>query len=93
MQRKSIPKHQRNIGLRYWRASRALSISFGLLWAGVCFGLIFFAAEMQDLSFFGWSFSFYALAQGILLFFVALLAGYLYLMRRLNRLYATREQA
>lgn len=88
-----MPKLQKDIAARYWRASRAICLSLGLLWAAVCFTLIFFAAELQDLRFFGWPFSFYALAQGILLFFVALIAVYLYLMRRLNRQYSAREKA
>ncbi|MFZ6718878.1 DUF4212 domain-containing protein [Undibacterium sp. Ji49W] len=60
----------------YWRHTKRLTSCLLLIWASLSFGVLFFARELSDLSFFGWPFSFYMAAQGLTLSFVILLAVY-----------------
>lgn len=69
----------------YWRQTRRLTLVLLLVWFVTCFGMIFFARELRDWHFFAWPLPFYALAQGLLLCFVALTFLYAFAMRRLNQ--------
>jgi len=73
--------------IEYWRRNCRLSLGLLLVWAGVAFGLIFYARELS-FSFFGWPFSFWVAAQGALLVFCLIVAFYARAMRRLDALYA-----
>jgi putative solute:sodium symporter small subunit len=61
---------------------RALKLGLLLLWAGVAFGTSFFARAL-DFSLFGWRFGYWFAAQGALLAFIAIVAGYAWAMNRL----------
>ncbi|HVL75702.1 MAG TPA: sodium/substrate symporter small subunit [Noviherbaspirillum sp.] len=73
-------------GTRYWRAARRATAALLLAWFGVTFVTLFFARELADLRIFGWPFSFYMAAQGLILFYLLLVALYVGLMRRLDRM-------
>lgn len=68
----------------YWR--RTLHVTGWLLavWAGVTFGVCFFARELR-FSFFGWPFSFWAAAQGSVVLYVLIVVAYAWAMERLER--------
>ncbi len=70
---------------RYWQQTLRMTLILVLLWFCACFGMIYFAADLQNWDFFGWPLSFYALAQGLLIFFVVLNAIYTRYLRRLNQ--------
>jgi putative solute:sodium symporter small subunit len=67
----------------YWQRSRRLSFALLAVWALATFGGIFFAREL-NFSFFGWPFSFWVAAQGLLLLYCAVVAYYAYAMRKLD---------
>jgi putative solute:sodium symporter small subunit len=72
---------------RYWQRTRRLSFALLLCWLVVSFGLLFFARELSEYHFFGWSFSFYMAAQGLTLFFLVLLGFFSVYSHRLERQY------
>jgi putative solute:sodium symporter small subunit len=61
---------------QHWRYTRRLTTGLLIIWATLCFCILFFARELDGLSFFGWPFSFYMAAQGLTLSFVLILASY-----------------
>ncbi|WP_025918149.1 DUF4212 domain-containing protein [Herminiimonas sp. CN] len=69
----------------HWRATRRLTAALLLAWLAVTFGGIFFARELSQTTIFGWPLSFYMVAQGIPLTYVAILAIYAWRMRTLDR--------
>lgn len=69
----------------HWRRTRRLTLWLALAWFGLTFGTIFFARELAHVRFFGWNLSFYMAAQGATLLYLALVAGYAWRMRRLDR--------
>ena len=69
----------------YWQQTRRLTLLLLLIWFVTCFGVIFFARELNSWHVFGWPLSFYALAQGLLLCFVALTFVYALAMQRINQ--------
>lgn len=71
----------------YWLDTRRLTAVLVATWFGLTFSTIFFARELSGLSFFGWPLSFYLLAQGVILFYAALIAYYAWRMERLDRRY------
>jgi putative solute:sodium symporter small subunit len=77
--------------LRHWQATRRLTAALLLFWAGLSFGLVY-QARALNFMFFGWPFSFWAAAQGLLLVYLALIAVYAARMGRLDRLYGLDEQ-
>ncbi|MCA0242848.1 MAG: DUF4212 domain-containing protein [Proteobacteria bacterium] len=68
----------------YWQRTRRFSAWLLLLWFGVTFVAAFFAREI-DFSFFGWPFSFWFGAQGALLLYLLVVAGYAGWMEWLER--------
>jgi putative solute:sodium symporter small subunit len=70
---------------RYWQQTRRFTLLLVLLWFCASFGLIFFAADLQEMYFFSWPLPFYAMAQGLLIFFLILNAIYTRYLRHLNQ--------
>ncbi len=64
-----------------WRRCQQLTLALLLVWAGVTFGVPFFAPYLR-FSFFGWPFSFWMAAQGALLVYLAIVAIYGWCMNR-----------
>jgi putative solute:sodium symporter small subunit len=64
---------------------RVLALKAGLLalWALVTFGFCFFARDLQFMVG-GWPFEYWMAAQGALLFFIAIIAFYAAVMKRLS---------
>jgi putative solute:sodium symporter small subunit len=73
---------------RHWRKTRNMSAALLLLWMSTSFGAIFFARELSGLMLFGWPLSFYLAAQGASLVYLAIIAGYAWRMRSLDRAFA-----
>jgi putative solute:sodium symporter small subunit len=73
---------------RHWRKTRNMTTALLLLWMSTSFGAIFFARELSGLMLFGWPLSFYLAAQGASLVYLAIIAGYAWRMRRLDRAFA-----
>ncbi|HEX7642352.1 MAG TPA: DUF4212 domain-containing protein [Burkholderiaceae bacterium] len=69
----------------YWQGTRRLTGVLVAIWFALTFSTIFFARELSSLSFFGWPLSFYLLAQGLILFYAALIAFYALHMEKLDR--------
>jgi putative solute:sodium symporter small subunit len=63
-----------------------------VLWFAVSFGGAFFARGLE-FNFFGWPFSFWMGAQGSLLVYVFITAGYAWYANRLDRRYGAPPQA
>lgn len=74
----------------HWRQTRRITIALLLLWATTVFGAVFFARELSGMTLFGWPLSFYLAAQGALLVFLAIIGGYAWRMRVLDRRYRER---
>lgn len=70
----------------YWRRTRRFTLILALAWFALSFGTIFFARELAQFSFFGWTVSFYLAAQGATLLYLALVGCYAWHMRRLDRM-------
>jgi putative solute:sodium symporter small subunit len=73
---------------RHWRKTRRMTTALLLLWMSTSFGAIFFARELSGLMLFGWPLSFYLAAQGASLVYLAIIAGYAWRMRSLDRAFA-----
>lgn len=70
---------------QYWRQTRNLTHALLLLWASIVFGAVYFARELSGMTLFGWPLSFYLAAQGALLVFLAIIGGYAWRMRVLDK--------
>jgi putative solute:sodium symporter small subunit len=55
------------------------------VWFVVTFGVAFFARELSELTFFGWSFSYYMAAQGTIFIYVVIVGAYAWRMSRLDK--------
>lgn len=77
------PSHPRD---RYWRRVQHLTASLLLVWFLVTFAMIFFARELSNFTFFGWTFSFYMAAQGTTLVYVAIIGAYAWRMQGLDQI-------
>jgi len=71
------------VGAR-WRRTKAIVARLLAAWAGVSFLVLFFARELFAWSIFGWPFSLYMVAQGLILFYVLLVVIYSLAMRRIE---------
>lgn len=69
---------------RHWRHTRRWTGLLLALWFVVSFGSTFFARSLQ-FSLFGWPFGFWIAAQGALLVYLLIVAGYAWWMGRLER--------
>lgn len=72
---------------RAWRVNLRWTAVLLLLWFACTFGVSWFARELR-FDFFGWPFSFWAGAQGLLILYVVMAALYAW---RMNRAYALTE--
>jgi putative solute:sodium symporter small subunit len=60
-------------------------MSLLLIWFAVTFGIIWFARELSEISFFGWPLSFYLVAQGAVLLYTLLIGVHTFYMGKLDR--------
>jgi putative solute:sodium symporter small subunit len=70
----------------YWVRTRRLTFVLLSIWFTVTFSVIFFARELSEISLFGWSFSYYMAAQGMLFIYVLLVGLYAWYMPRLDKM-------
>ena len=75
--------HNRDL---YWNKVRQFTCVLLALWFSSTFGIIYFARELTGFTLFGWPFSFYMAAQGLILLYLAILAVYVMHMRKLDKL-------
>jgi putative solute:sodium symporter small subunit len=71
----------------YWRRVRRLTLQLLLVWFFVTFGVIFFARELSTFTVLGWPFSFYMVAQGLVLIYVLIVALYAWCMQRIDKIF------
>ena len=77
---------------RYWaRAQRVTAVLFAA-WLLTTFGVIFFARELSGYTLFGWPFSYYMVAQGTTLIYLAIVGLYAWRMRHLDWRHAQERQ-
>lgn len=69
---------------KHWKRTRRLTLFLLTLWITITFGFIFFARELSEISLFGWSFSYYMAAQGIIFIYVTILAVYAWRMAKID---------
>ena len=68
---------------RHWRRTRVLTTVLLLVWFGVSFVTVFFAAELRQ-RFFGWPLGFWIASQGALLVFLLVVVVYAWAMGRID---------
>lgn len=61
--------------VHHWAKNLRLTLGLLVLWAGVTFGVAFFARDLS-FRFFGWPFSYWMAAQGALTLYVAMVGVY-----------------
>jgi putative solute:sodium symporter small subunit len=76
----------RNPRQQYWARTRRLTLLLLLAWFVGTFGILFFARELSNFTFFGWPLSFYLAAQGMVIAYTVIVAIYAFKMRKLDRL-------
>ena len=74
----------------YWRQTRRLTAALLLVWFAVSFGVTYFARDLA-FEFLGWPFSFWMAAQGSLLVYGLIIAGYAWGMDQLDRAHGVQE--
>ena len=77
---------------RYWARTRRLTALLLVAWLLTTFCVIFFARELSGYTLFGWPFSYYMVAQGTTLIYLAIVGAYAWYMRGLDRLHAVEAQ-
>lgn len=77
----------------YWRRNLRMTATLLVIWFAVTFLPIYFARELNDISFFGWPLAFYMGAQGSLIVYVLLIGYYAWAMNRLDHEYGVNEDA
>ncbi|MBY4895422.1 DUF4212 domain-containing protein [Cupriavidus sp. AU9028] len=75
-----------------WKVNLRWTVALLALWFGSTFCLSWYARELR-FDFFGWPFSFWAGAQGLLLLYVAMAAIYAWRMNRADRLAGAEPEA
>lgn len=75
----------------HWQATRRLTAVLLLLWLLTGFLSVFYARELLHLHLFGWPLPFYMAAQGASLVYLAIIGGYAWRMRRLDRQFQAEE--
>ena len=73
---------------RYWARTQRLTAALFAGWLLTTFCVIFFARELSGYRLFGWPFSYYMVAQGTTLIYLAIVGVYAWRMRRLDQLHA-----
>ncbi|TFV88129.1 DUF4212 domain-containing protein [Oxalobacteraceae bacterium OM1] len=71
----------------FWLPTRRFTTVLCAAWLVATFGTIFFARELAGLTLFGWPIPFFMAAQGLILFYVALVGLYAWRMQRMDRIY------
>ncbi|WP_343728402.1 sodium/substrate symporter small subunit [Duganella sp.] len=79
------PRPPRLSRIEHWQRARRLTVLLLSLWLLTGFCAAFFARELAGLSVFGWPLSFYLAAQGASLVYLAILGGYAWRMRKLDK--------
>ena len=69
---------------RYWARTRFVTAVLFGAWLVTTFGVIFFARELSGYNLFGWPFSYYMVAQGTTLIYLAIVGLYAWRMRHLD---------
>jgi putative solute:sodium symporter small subunit len=84
------PQRERIVAarIRHWERARRLVAGLLALWLATTFCTVFFARDLAHLSVFGWPLSFYLAAQGASLTYLAIIGGYAWRMRVLDRDFA-----
>lgn len=75
----------------YWRKNLFLTILLLIIWAFVTFVPVYWAKDLNNVSFFGWPVAFYMGAQGSLIIYVVLIWLYARHMDKLDREYGVEE--
>lgn len=75
----------------YWRRNLRITLLLLAIWFLVTFPPIYFARELNDITFFGWPLAFYMGAQGALIVYVLIIGYYARVMTRLDREYGVSE--
>lgn len=70
----------------YWRKTLRLTSALLAVWFAVTFIVPFYARELS-FDFFGWPFSFWMGAQGVVLVYILIICIYAYCMKRLDAEY------
>ena len=69
----------------YWRRNLTYTAILLGVWFVVTFVLIWFARELNTITFFGWPLAFWFSAQGSLAIYVAIIGIYAVLMKKLDK--------
>ena len=78
----SVPEPEPALA-QHWRRTRVLTAALLLVWFGVSFVTVFFAAELRQ-RFFGWPLGFWIASQGALLVFLLVVVVYAWAMGRID---------
>jgi putative solute:sodium symporter small subunit len=70
--------------LDYWRKNLVLTAIILVIWFIATFVVAWYARPLAEIKFFGWPLSFYMMAQGSLIIYVALIGWYAVAMRKLD---------
>ena len=70
--------------LDYWRKNLVLTANILAIWFIATFVVAWFAVPLAEIKFFGWPLSFYMMAQGSLIIYVALIGWYAVAMRKMD---------
>jgi putative solute:sodium symporter small subunit len=76
----------------YWQRTRRLTLLLLLAWFVTTAGSIFFARELSHFTLLGWPFSYYMVAQGTTLLYLAIVGLYAWRLRWLDRRYHAEVQ-
>lgn len=71
-------------GDTYWDKTKRLTITLLVLWITVTFAMSWFARELNEIVVLGFPLGFYMGAQGVLVFYLAIIWFYNYRMRKLD---------
>jgi putative solute:sodium symporter small subunit len=74
-----------NARAAHWQRTRRVTGLLLVLWLATGFGTVFFARDLAGVAVFGWPLPFYMAAQGASLVYLAIIGGYAWRMRRLDR--------
>ena len=75
----------------YWRKNLVITAILLSIWFVVTFVLIWFARELNTITFLGFPLAFYMSAQGSLVIYVAIIGYYAYYMGKLDKEYEVEE--
>lgn len=70
---------------QYWQRTRRLTACLLATWLILTLAAVFFARPLVQVTLFGWPLSFYLAAQGSVLGFMAIVAVYVWRMRKLDQ--------